>query len=76
MIPSMVQAFAGMQQATSSVRAAATEIAGAGLPGVERAQGLVTPLVEKSIQVRQFETSTAVLKASDEMLGSLLDVKA
>lgn len=76
MIPSMSFALSGMQSAETGVRTAAAELARTGLPGVESAREAVAALVEQREQVRQFESSVNVLKASDDMLGTLLDVKA
>jgi flagellar hook protein FlgE len=76
MIPSMAYALNGMQSAQTGLQTSAAEIVRDGLPGVESTRGTLVALVDQSEQVRQFETSVNVLKASDDMLGTLLDVKA
>lgn len=61
-------AAAGLQRATSRLGAAATSIAETG-PGIVAA-------VETMQAKTEFKANAAVLRAADDMLGRLLDIRA
>lgn len=57
-------------QANASVIASAPSLAG------ENQKSMLTSLVDLKANVQQVQASAQVVKANDEMLGSLLDIKA
>jgi hypothetical protein len=70
------QAMLGMQRGLSSARDHAAEIASAGQLDSDSPSSLVEPLVGLKLDKLQVQASTQVLKAYDEMIGSLFDEKA
>lgn len=61
---------AGMQRANR----AASEIARAGT--AEQGGDLVTPIVDLKLSELQVKASAAVIKSADEVVGTLIDIKA
>ena len=69
------QAMLGIQRGLSSARDHAAEIASAGQFDNDSAASLVEPMLGLKLDKLQVQASTAVLKAYDEMIGSLFDEK-
>lgn len=69
-------AVTGIQRGLSSARNHAAEIASAGQFENDSPSSLVEPLVGLKLDKLQVQASTEVLKAYDEMIGSLFDEKA
>lgn len=70
------QAMTGIQRGLASARNHAGQIASAGQFNNQRPASLVEPLVGLTQDRLQVSASTQVLKAVDEMLGSLFDETA
>jgi len=70
------QAMLGIQRGISSAGAHASQIASAGQFNNDSPSSLVEPLVGLRQDELQVAASTQVLKAYDEMIGSLFDEKA
>jgi len=70
------QAMLGIQRGFSSARDHAAEIASAGQFNDDSPSSLVEPLLGLKQDKIQVQASTQVLKAVDDMLGSLFDAKA
>ena len=70
------QAMTGIQRGLSSARDHAAEIASADQFQADSPSSLAEPLVGLQQDKLQVQASTAVLKAVDDMLGSLFDEKA
>lgn len=77
------QGLIGMQKSQSSMLQSAQQIAQVGTtqrnnPPGNNFQGndLVEPLVNLKIQTQLFDSSAKVVKAADEAIGTLLDVRA
>jgi hypothetical protein len=68
------QAMLGVQRGLQGAQENAAKIASAGQMGGSPA-GLVEPLVGLKLNELQVQASAEVIKAVDEMLGSLLDEK-
>jgi flagellar hook protein FlgE len=71
----------GLQQSSQSINQSANEIAQAGTlqasrEGTGSTQDLVEPLVNMKIEQNIFDASANVVKVGDEMIGSILDIKA
>ena len=71
-ISSINSALNGIHAGTERVQRAAAQIAGAG----SAAGDLATPLVELKVGEFQVKASVQVIKAADQMLGSLIDITA
>lgn len=69
------QALLGIQRGLGSARQHAAEIASAGQLDGDSPVNLVEPLVGLKMDKLQVQASTEVLKAYDEMIGSLFDEK-
>ncbi len=69
-------AISGIQHGLGSVRQHATEIASADQLGAGDPDSLADPLVGLIQDRLQVSASAKVLKAADDMIGSLLDAKA
>jgi hypothetical protein len=69
------EAMLGIQHGLSSARNHAAEIASAGQFDSDSAVSLVEPMLGLKLDKLQVQASTAVLKAYDEMIGSLFDEK-
>lgn len=69
-------AVQGIQRGLGSARAHAAEIASAGQFNSDSPSSLVEPLVGLKLDKLQVQASTQVLKAYDEMIGSLFDEEA
>jgi hypothetical protein len=69
------QAMLGIQRGLGSARQHAAEIASAGQLDGDSTVSLVEPLVGLKMDKLQVQASTEVLKAYDEMIGSLFDDK-
>jgi hypothetical protein len=69
------QAMRGIQRGLSSAQAHAAEIASATQFNSESPSSLVEPMIDLKLDKLQVQASSAVLKAYDEMVGSLFDEK-
>jgi hypothetical protein len=69
------QAMLGIQRGLGSARQHAAEIASAGQLDGDSPVNLVEPLAGLKLDKLQVQASTEVLKAYDEMIGSLFDDK-
>ena len=74
--PASGQALAGIQRGMQGLERNAAEIASADRMNGEPVHGVAEPLVEQIQNAAQVEASVKVLKTENDMLGSLLDVKA
>ena len=77
------QGLIGMQKSQSSMLQSAQQIAQAGItqradaPAANsQSQDLASSLVNLKVQSQVFDSSAKVVKAADEMIGTLLDVRA
>ena len=70
------QAMLGIQRGLASARDHAAEIAGAGQFNNDSPSSLVEPMLGLRQDELQVQASAQVLKAVDDMLGSLFDKKA
>lgn len=70
------EAITGIQRGINSARGHAAEIASAGQFDNDSPSSLVEPMIGLKMDTLQVQASTAVLKAYDEMIGSLFDEKA
>ena len=75
-IPALNSAITGIMRGNNGIRQNATEIASADMMRNEPGRGLATPLVEMIAHQTQVEASAKVVKAVDEMLGTLIDIRA
>lgn len=71
----------GLQSSSQSINQSANEIAQAGTlqasrEGTGSTQDLVEPLINMKIEQNIFDASANVVKVGDEMIGSILDIKA
>jgi len=66
----------GIQRSFENVQKTADNIATQPVRGTKQATDLTRSLVSLRQQEHQTATNVKVLKAADQMLGSLLDVKA
>lgn len=71
----------GLQQSSQSINQSANDIAQAGTlqasrEGTGSTQDLVEPLINMKIEQNIFDASANVVKVGDEMIGSILDIKA
>jgi hypothetical protein len=69
------QAMLGIQRGLSSARDHAAEIASASQFENDSPSSLVEPMLGLKLDKLQVQASTVVLKAYDEMIGSLFDEK-
>lgn len=72
---SMNHAFYGLQQGLDKAARAADDVVHSTIEGGD-AQDTVEPLMKLKEAQREVEVNTQVAKASDEMLGTIIDVKA
>ncbi len=72
------QGLIGMQKSQSSMLQSAQQIAQAGTTQRDNpaANDLVEPLINLKVQAQVFDSSAKVVKAADETIGTLLDIKA
>jgi flagellar hook-associated protein FlgK len=71
------QGLIGMQKSQSSMYQSAQQIAGMAKQGVDApVQDLAESLVNLKVQQQVFDSSAKVVKTANDMIGSLLDVKA
>ena len=70
------QAMLGIQRGLASARDHAAEIAGADQFNADSPSSLVEPMLGLRQDELQVQASAQVLKAVDDMLGSLFDKKA
>jgi flagellar hook-associated protein FlgK len=72
------QGLIGLQQSQSSIAQSAQQIAQAGTTQRDnpKANDVVEPLINIKAQSQVFDSSAKVVKAADETIGTLLDVKA
>jgi flagellar hook protein FlgE len=69
-------ALTGIQNGLSELQKNAGEIAGKSTMEGENIKPLMESLVELKANVQQVEVSTKVLQVSDEMIATLLDIRA
>lgn len=69
-------ALTGIQNGMNELQKNAGEIAGKSTMEGENIKPLMQSLVELKANVQQVEASTKVLQVSDEMVGTLLDIRA
>ena len=72
------QGLIGMQKSQSSILQSAQQIAQAGTTQRDNPQAndVAEPLINIKAQSQVFDASAKVVKAADETIGTLLDVKA
>ena len=69
-------ALTGIHNGMNELQKNASEIASKSTMEGENTKPLMKSLVELKANVQQVEASTKVLQVSDEMVGTLLDIKA
>ncbi len=69
-------ALTGIQKGMNELQKNAGEIAGKSTMEGENIKPLMQSLVELKANVQQVEASTKVLQVSDEMIGTLIDIRA
>lgn len=74
--PASTNALGGIQRGMEGLQRSATEIASADRMDGALARGLAEPLVEQIRSAAQVEASVKVLRTENDLLGSLLNVKA
>ena len=74
--PASGHALNGIQRGMEGLQRSAVEIASADRMNGEDVRSVAEPLVEQIQHATQVEASVKVLKTENDMLGSLLDVKA
>jgi len=74
----VTQGLIGMQKSQASMQQSAQQIAQAGTTqrATPQANDVVEPLINLKVQSQVFDSSAKVVKAGDETIGTLLDVKA
>jgi urease beta subunit len=75
-IPALNSAITGIMRGTNGVRQNAAEIASADRMRGEPGSDLTTPLVEMIGHRTQAQASAKVIQAVDQMLGTLIDIRA
>jgi flagellar hook-associated protein FlgK len=72
------QGLIGMQKSQVSMQQSAQQIAQAGTTQRDNPQAndVVEPLINLKVQSQLFDSSAKVVKAADETIGTLLDIKA
>jgi hypothetical protein len=74
--PSLLDtARTGIQNGLNDLQANASEIASKSTMEGENTKPLIESLVDLKANVQQVEASVKVLQVSDEMIGTLLDIK-
>lgn len=76
MISAMNQALIGLQMNQGRMQQHASRISRAGRPGGADPIDPATEVVGSQVAQRGYEANLAVLRTSDEMVGTLLDVLA
>jgi hypothetical protein len=74
--PASGHALNGIQRGMQGLQRTADEIASADRMNGEAVRSVAEPLVEQIQHATQVEASVKVLQTENDMLGSLLDVKA
>lgn len=69
-------ALTGIQKGMNDLQKNASEIASKSTMEGENTKPLIESLVDLKANVQQVEASMKVLQVSDEMIGTLLDIKA
>lgn len=69
-------ALTGIKNGMNDLQKNASEIASKSTMEGENTKPLIESLVDLKANVQQVEASTKVLQVSDEMIGTLLDIKA
>lgn len=72
------QGLIGMQKSQVSMQQSAQQIAQAGTTQRDNLQAndIAEPLINLKVQTQLFDSSAKVVKAADETIGTLLDIKA
>ncbi len=68
--------LAGLQRAQADARQNAAKIVRAGLSGTNSVMELTTPMVKLLSNRIQAQAAAKVIKTADEMLGTVLDIRA
>ena len=74
--PGFNGALSGIQKGFDSLQKNASEIAGASTLEGNNQQSLAESIVGMKVSAAQIEASMKVVETTDEVLGTLLDVKA
>jgi len=69
-------ALTGIKNGINALQKNASDIASKSTMEGENTKPLIASLVELKANVQQVEAATKVLQVSDEMIGTLLDIKA
>ena len=69
-------ALAGIQNGFNNLQKNASQIASASTMEGTNTQSLVEAVVDLKVNVQQVSASMEVLKVSDELIGTLLDINA
>ena len=69
-------ALAGIQKGMNDLQKNASEIASKSTMDGENTKPLIESLVDLKANIQQVEASMKVLQADDEVIGTLLDIKA
>ena len=72
----VTQGLIGLQRSQGEINRSAQQIAQAGTSGGNAPSDLVEPLVNIKAQTQVFDSSAKVVKAADETIGTLLNIKA
>jgi len=75
-IPALNSAITGIMRGNNGIRQNAAEIASTDMMHGKPGKNLATPMVEMIGHQIQAEASAKVVKAVDEMLGTLIDIRA
>lgn len=73
---SMSHAFHGLQQGLNQAAQAADEVVKSTVDNRGGVQDTVEPLMKLNAAQRQVEANTAVVRTHDDMLGTMIDVRA
>lgn len=69
-------ALTGIQKGLADMRSSASDIAGISKNNAEGPGGMAESIVDLKVSEQQVSASVKVLKSADDMIGSLLDIKA
>ena len=73
---SLSSALTGIQQGVNGMQGNASQIASASMMKSENPSTLAESLIDLRANQHQVSASVKVLKAADDMIGTLLDIKA
>lgn len=66
----------GLQRALADAGRQAAKIAAAAKPGSDQTENFTKPLVKLMTDKNQAEAAAKIIKTTDELLGSLIDITA